>query len=127
MMATTNSENRNFIALNISESMFRETAVANQSYALEIMPVTWDMLRGKNLVSIITQPAIIERVNNMYGIDISNCSEKGIHRIKLQLGDTLYTVATVDGPALKVSTKNGELLPPGTRLQLTRYRFVPKQ
>lgn len=121
------SENRNFIALNISESMFRETAVANQGYALEITPVTFEMLRGVRLISIINQSSIINHVQATHGLEIPMCSDAGNRRIKLQLGDTLYTVAAVDGPALKVSAKNGELLQPGVRLQLTRYRFVPKQ
>jgi len=121
------SENRNFIALNISESMFRETAVANQGYALEIVPVTFDMLRGIRLISIINQSSIINHVRTTYGIEIPVCSDANFRRINVQLGDTLYTVTTVDGPALKVSAKNGELLQPGVRLQLTRYRFVPKQ
>ena len=121
------SENRNFIALNISLSMFRDTLVANPSYALEIVPVTFDMLRGLKLISVINQSAIINHVKTSYGIEIPGRSDSGIHRIKMQLGDTIYVVETVDGPTLKVSAKSGELLPPGIRLQLTRCRFVPKQ
>lgn len=121
-MEIAEKEKRIFLVHNISESMFIEKI---DDYYLEGRSnVPFEILKGKQVICLVSNKAIVERINSLYNLQIPQRDYvNGIKRIKLQAGDLLYIVSPVDGtPVLGQST-----LPPGLRLRLNEYKLKPKR
>lgn len=118
MMETT--EKRIFLVHNMSESMFIDKI--DEYYLDGKSDIPFEALKGKEVICLVSNRAIIERINSLYGLKIPYRESNGIKRIKLQQGDLLYIVSPVDGmPVLGQST-----LPTGLRLRLNEYKLTKK-
>ena len=118
MMETT--EKRIFLVHNMSESMFIDKI--DEYYLDGKSDIPFEVLKGKEVICLVSNRAIIERINSLYGLQIPYRDSNGIKRIKLQQGDLLYIVSPVDGiPVLGQST-----LPTGLRLRLNEYKLTKK-
>lgn len=118
MMETT--EKRIFLVHNVSESMFIDKI--DEYYLDGKSDIPFEVLKGKEVICLVSNRAIIERINSLYGLQIPYRDSNGIKRIKLQQGDLLYIVSPVDGiPVLGQST-----LPTGLRLRLNEYKLTKK-
>lgn len=118
MMETT--EKRIFLVHNVSESMFIDKI--DEYYLDGKSDIPFEVLKGKEVICLVSNRAIIERMNSLYGLQIPYRDSNGIKRIKLQQGDLLYIVSPVDGiPVLGQST-----LPTGLRLRLNEYKLTKK-
>lgn len=117
-METT--EKRIFLVHNVSESMFIDKI--DEYYLDGKSDIPFEVLKGKEVICLVSNRAIIERINSLYGLQIPYRDSNGIKRIKLQQGDLLYIVSPVDGiPVLGQST-----LPTGLRLRLNEYKLTKK-
>lgn len=117
-METT--EKRIFLVHNVSESMFIDKI--DEYYLDGRSDIPFEVLKGKEVICLVSNRAIIERINSLYGLQIPYRDSNGIKRIKLQQGDLLYIVSPVDGiPVLGQST-----LPTGLRLRLNEYKLTKK-
>lgn len=118
MMETT--EKRIFLVHNMSESMFIDKI--DEYYLDGKSDIPFEVLKGKEVICLVSNKAVIERINSLYGLHIPYRDSNGIKRIKLQQGDLLYIVSPVDGiPVLGQDT-----LPTGLRLRLNEYKLTKK-
>lgn len=114
------AEKRIFLVHNVSESMFIDKI--DEYYLDGKSDIPFEVLKGKEVICLVSNRAVIERINSLYGLQIPYRDSNGIKRIKLQQGDLLYIVSPVDGmPVLGQST-----LPTGLRLRLNEYRLTKK-
>lgn len=124
-------EKRVFVAHNISESMFVNSGYDFEQYRVKISRATFDDMReaveeskkSGTLKNLITNSAVLNRLKEMYQIDIPITSIK--EKISIQPGDVLYTLSPVERLSLKLYDAE-ESLPPGIRLKVIKYQIVPE-